>query len=822
MKKGRAFVLSFLLFSCLTLLLLVASLSAQEPIPSAPAGENNSLNVEQLGQIGGERATAVAVQGTLAFVGFGSRLVVFDISNPNQPISVGQSEPFATGDINNLTLVNNFIYVTADTRLWIFSVADPTQPKLLSWYETPGEAYRVAVANNHAYLGSGIYWSNGQYLGGGMSVLDVSNPFWPVLVGFYGTPYSVFDVAVVDNYAYLAQGNCFEPFCSQPGDLRVIDISDPTHPAEVTIYNTNSSAVTRVVVDNQRAFVIDEFIDCPKFCEFNTTLRVVDISNPNNVSELGDLSIAAKFWELQVVGNDLYLSLGIDIYKLDVTNPANIVELDHYPSPNTINDFVVAGETAVVANGSAGLRLLDASNPDGMTELGFYDTPTEPYLIEVVNDYAYIGAGDGLHIMDVSEPGQPRELGSVTFCLDFCTGAPITIGGNYAYWAGRSLAVVDISDPTTPTKVGTYTHPTTGGYSDIELAEEYAYLIYRTDWPTETTWLQVMDISTPMTPSLLSEYQLSVYSAGKIALSGNYAYISSSDGLLIIDISDPADPVQVGIYDTGESLTRIVIADHYLYGVRALPEIGAQLWVLDISEPTSPIEIGYHPLAVPYPTIPIVVGHHVYIGDAYVLRVIDFSEKSAPRQVGYYGNVDASYFEDLAVAGNTIYADGLTIFRFTADSRTFRPDSGGTLVYNDEQGMTTTTNVRPATFAVTTTLVYGQLPFGLTQSGLALVGHGFDLTAYQNGSEQPELAFLQPITLTVHYSDANLGGITDEAELSLQWQQEGGWQAATTSCAAPVVPFHDPILNVIRVPVCRPGRFGLFGPTNQIFLPFVP
>ena len=53
----------------------------------------------------------------------------------------------------------------------------------------------------------------------GLHIIDVSDPSSPTNVGQLNTPGFAFDVAVADNHAYVADG--------QPG-LRIFDVSDPS------------------------------------------------------------------------------------------------------------------------------------------------------------------------------------------------------------------------------------------------------------------------------------------------------------------------------------------------------------------------------------------------------------------------------------------------------------------------------------------------------------------------------------------------------------------------------------------------------------------
>ena len=84
---------------------------------------------------------------------------------------------------------------------------------------------------------------------------------------------------------------------------------------------------------------------------------------------------------------------------------AEIIELGAIDTPGDANDVVVVGEIAYVADGQAGLRIIDISNPEEPTEVGFFDTPGTALHVAISGDYAYVADGPGgLCIVDISEP----------------------------------------------------------------------------------------------------------------------------------------------------------------------------------------------------------------------------------------------------------------------------------------------------------------------------------------------------------------------------------------------------------------------------------
>ena len=67
--------------------------------------------------------------------------------------------------------------------------------------------------------------------------------------------------------------------------------------------------------------------------------------------------------------------------------------------------------TAYIADGD-GLRIVDVSDPNTPNEIGFYGTPGDARNVAVSCNIAHVadGAG-GLRIADISDPEQPVEAG---------------------------------------------------------------------------------------------------------------------------------------------------------------------------------------------------------------------------------------------------------------------------------------------------------------------------------------------------------------------------------------------------------------------------
>lgn len=106
----------------------------------APAGieatQGQTPNVA-LARIGGP-AHAVAVRGTIAYIGMGSRLVILDVSDPARPVFLGRTDLLPEG-VRGVAVAGPYAYVADGYGgLRIVDVSDPTHPKEVGFYDMPG------------------------------------------------------------------------------------------------------------------------------------------------------------------------------------------------------------------------------------------------------------------------------------------------------------------------------------------------------------------------------------------------------------------------------------------------------------------------------------------------------------------------------------------------------------------------------------------------------------------------------------------------------------------------------------------------------------
>jgi len=291
------------------------------------------------------------------------------------------------------------------------------------------------------------------------------------------------------------------------------------------------------------------------------------------------------------------------------------------------------------------LVIIDMANPANPIVKG----KTEP-LPGIVQDiylsgsYAYVASGHGgLRVVNVSNPANPYQVGGID-SSGFASG--VVVASNYAYVAdGRDgLRVVDISNPTNPQEVGGLDTP--GSAAGVDVAGSYAYVA------DLNRGLRVINIATPSEPTEVGSLD-AVGSAKDVAVKNNYAYVADeSQGLRVINISNPANPQEVGSVDTPRALG-VEVTDRYAY----VADHDSGLLLIDISSPTNPqivAELGRRGISS---TVAVAGGYAYLATDYRGLRVINIANAANPQEVGVYDPLGPT--QGVTMAGNFAYlADG--------------------------------------------------------------------------------------------------------------------------------------------------------------------
>lgn len=128
-----------------------------------------------------------------------------------------------------------------------------------------------------------------------------------------------------------------------------------------------------------------------------------------------------------------------------------VTHVGHWPvwPKASANAVALSGRYAYVADGEAGLHVIDVANPAEPVRVGGHDTSGTASGVAVSGRYAYVADGEtGLEVIDVSNPVNPVRLGGY---VTREAALHLAVSGRYAYVAigDAGLEIVDVGDPVT-------------------------------------------------------------------------------------------------------------------------------------------------------------------------------------------------------------------------------------------------------------------------------------------------------------------------------------------------------------------------------------
>jgi hypothetical protein len=454
---------------------------------------------------------------------------------------------------------------------------------------------------------------------------------------------------------YVAVSGHFALVASWQDGLRVVDVSDPSTATEVG--SLDGIYATVVAGIGGYAYVLS-----------GNRFLVVELGDGSTPQIRGSVNIGTS-GGIAVAGGTAYVAQGSGMVSIDVTDPSMPRILDRLVIPAGASSIAVRSGLAFVASGSGGLRVVDISNPEHLIELSTLDVPGEAWDIAVDGEFAFIASGlEGLQVVDVSVPDYPY------YPYESFAGAPraYRIGRNtdHVYISGSDdITVYDVEDPDNPVQVSNTEAEPHGSWMNAVIGD---FVYYTARDSTEIT-LRVLDFSDSaspievarlLAPSIIQDFEVvgtTAYAAYATRLD-RPPYFDS--GLWILDISNPAAPVEVGTYAPDGFVAReITISGQHAYVADGIHSNTAGVTILDISFPQSPVEIGR--FATPDAASQVVLfGGYAFVGDNVqgatnrpyrsVLRVFDLEGSDPPEQIAEL--TTEFQFTDLERAGSVLVA----------------------------------------------------------------------------------------------------------------------------------------------------------------------
>jgi hypothetical protein len=352
----------------------------------------------------------------------------FSLANPAHPLLV--SELPAMGSAYAIAIDGDFAYVTCPHRgVQVVDITNPDAPRAVSEIGIPDVVATSPVIGDRIYvLGEA----------GRLAAYDITSPVQPVLIReskIDGAPRSV---AVTDGRAYLVDGDRQLDIVELHGSegMKSVGSARLPHTAGFVGFGTGKLLVgsrrgaldTFELSDPIQSHHVGSFV--PERVALRSASRDgvwyrpsyqmgIQISPGRNSGH--ELPENSNGWYatggsavcVAIDGHYAYVANGdAGLLVLDVTDPVAPLPSGEYDVDGYVTDVKLVDQYAFVAAGRAGLVVFDKSDPKALQTVGAWKEARAATSLAMQDGIAYVNSVDDLHALEVSDPSNPVLLGT--------------------------------------------------------------------------------------------------------------------------------------------------------------------------------------------------------------------------------------------------------------------------------------------------------------------------------------------------------------------------------------------------------------------------
>ena len=500
------------------------------------------------------------------------------------------------------------VYLGCGSTLEIWNIPVPFNPVRVGAIRLPGLIENLALSGSAVYVAAGA---------SGVHVVNVATPASPTHVATFDTSGNARRLAISGSTLFIADGL---------GGVRALDIAVPSAPVLVGAYAT-AGAARSLVYASPHLIVLD----MDDGLQILTTASTPALVGENRLVTAG-LGLAG------VAGAVIVSDANGGLFRVATTNPAAPSIAVQTRLPAAGQALAASGSALYVAAGAAGLLTV---NPATLAVVDTDAAAGEASDIALAGSVLYLAAGfGGCQVWDVSNPLAPTLQGTLRTgirAVDADRSAnTLFVAGDEAGLQIHSLT--NVASPQWMATVAGSTNPRC-----LAVSGSLAYVA------EALGGLEIYSISNPASPGLLgTDSGGGLVTIRRLALSGSHLAMTDGHQINLLDVSDPAAPVQVAsnippgyVFDLAASTSHIFAACG-----------GAGLRILDNSTLNA---VGTYS-TTPAPVVTVsVISNQAYIGDGQTaFRTLDIGNPASPGWV----QTSAGPSFGSAAAGSFVYLVG--------------------------------------------------------------------------------------------------------------------------------------------------------------------
>jgi len=516
---------------------------------------------------------------------FSIPIEVVDLSNPSSPRQIASiPAPFAA---RSMAAYQDYLYIQDRQHgLRLIDMSDPSQPNDLGRLFPDSSFNNVLVHGSLGFFGTRLY--------------DLTDPVNPRWLGRCSNPPSVFfgDTMGVARKRYRNDMN--------QDTLVIMDISDPT---AIAIRDTLLVNHANGLIGAGNFLIVDEDQGDAD------SLVVYDLSDSTGVRQVGSKNVESWTWIASGSDETIYTNdfSGFDAFSF--REEEGFVQLDSLKGNGYVSSAAKIGDTAYLACGIAGIKMLDVSDIEAPAEVGTLNEMTYVRKVLSRGNLLFVNSGErsdsaAITIFYCTERQRPEWLATVTLG-DYVSSW--TLPGDFL-WVTlfRNLLVLDVSDPHNPTQVckRPYDDFLPTDFGEMSVGDERTYFALsssQSDTLDSCAVLAILPNDNPTADPVLI-YRSPPERGLSIATEGNVLYLLTQikgeswwyiPKLTAFDISNPDHPVELFSDTTNlDSLSSSVsIQQGHLFvhygGYGRGRNMGVDVW--DVADPMNRRLLGYTP-----------------------------------------------------------------------------------------------------------------------------------------------------------------------------------------------------------------------------------
>lgn len=399
-------------------------------------------------------------------------------------------------------------------------------------------------------------------LGNLLAIYDMLDLQHPQEIGYYH-----FD----DSPVFFEQSGHELIFAQTNGSLWLVDVSQPNQPVLSSTVHL-SGQITALTIHNYIAYV-------GVSTDSSNAVNLIDITYPSTPEIVETIEIGHAVTAITLESSVLYIgdsNGGISWYSQHAGGTWNLIQ--RLVISGTVQDLMRQDSLLVAACDTVGAYIFNTNSADSLALIGQITADIGINRIHVMDGNVLVAdkrAGT-LQLWDVTTPA-PLSLIASTDIVG--SVAEMTVQNDTIYLATQNegFQIWRLTDESQFDRLF-WMH--TGGIGE-DLAVKDTLLYYTNG----VNGMRVLDISNPMRPVFLGEYDTDFYYT-KFDISGNVALLTEEEnGMDILNVSDPGEPTFVHHFGENYGVWDVQVMQDTAY--LAAGQRG--ILMLDIHDPAMPV-----------------------------------------------------------------------------------------------------------------------------------------------------------------------------------------------------------------------------------------